>query len=61
MTKFVLAITLAAISGLLVATHRDDTSLHASAAVTPAAQVNLHAVDSIRAGAAARHGEPGGG
>jgi len=35
MTKFVLTITLAAISGLWVATHRDDTS-HASAAVTPA-------------------------
>jgi len=40
MTKFVLAITLAAISGLVVATHRDDTSLHASTEMTPAAQVN---------------------
>jgi hypothetical protein len=44
MTKFVLAITLAVICSLWVATHRDDTSLHASAAVTPAAQVNLPAL-----------------
>jgi hypothetical protein len=44
MTKFVLAITLAAISGLWVAPHRDDTSLQASAAVTSAAQMNLPAL-----------------
>jgi hypothetical protein len=44
MTKFVLAITLAVISGLWVATHRDDTSLQASAAVTSAAQLNLPAL-----------------
>lgn len=41
MKKFVLAITLAAISGLLVAAHRDDTSRS-----TPSARVTLPATES---------------